>query len=164
MSPLSILIGQDNPLLRVKTKDVPKITREILQLLRDMRETVITAQGAGLAAPQVGRSERVCIAMIHKKLVPLINPQITWRSDTIGVAEEGCLSLPEIWIHVARPTDIVVHFTTQQNKQRALKLSSFDARVVQHEVDHLEGILITDHRQQAVKGDVALHYLRCIKS
>lgn len=143
-------MGQNNPILRWKTKDVPKITREILHLLKDMHETVIAAKGAGLAAPQVGRTERVCIAMIHRKLVPLINPQITWRSDTVSVAQEGCLSLPEIWINVARPTDIVVHFTTKKNQQRELKLSNFDARVVQHEVDHLEGILITDHRQQAV--------------
>lgn len=150
MSPLSIVIGRNTPILHQKTKDVPKITKNILQLLNDMHDTVIAAQGAGLAAPQIGRSERVCIAQINKKLVPLINPTILWRSETMAVAEEGCLSLPEIWIHVARPTDIVVQFKTKQNKPRELRLSGFDARVVQHEVDHLEGILITDHRQQAV--------------
>ncbi len=150
MPALPIITGQKNPLLHVKTKAVAKITKDILQLLNDMHDTVIAAQGAGLAAPQVGRTERVCIAQINRKLVPLINPQILWRSETMAVAEEGCLSLPEIWINVVRPTDIVVQFRTKQNKPRELKLSGFDARVVQHEVDHLEGILITDHRKQTV--------------
>ncbi len=147
---LPLVIGQDAPILRKKTRDVPRITKDIKQLLRDMHETMVVAKGAGLAAPQVGRLERVCLAMIGKKTVPLINPHITWRSETTATAEEGCLSLPDVWLHVSRPTDIVLEFLTPANKKRELKLSGFDARVVQHEVDHLEGVLIVDHRQQVL--------------
>ncbi len=129
---------------------VPSITKAILKLIQDMEETVAIARGAGLAAPQVGRTERVCLASIRKKMTPLINPIITWKSEETDVMEEGCLSLPEIWLNVTRPTDIVLTYLTPGNKKREMKLSGFDARVVQHEVDHLDGILITDHRKSLV--------------
>ncbi len=150
MAVLPLTIGEKNPILRAKTKEVKKVTKGIVKLLLDMEDTLIEAKGAGLAAPQVGRSERICLAVLDKHIIPLINPHITWRSDTTAIAEEGCLSLPDLWINVSRPTDIVVEFMTPNGKTLELKLSGFDARVVQHEVDHLEGILITDHRQNLV--------------
>lgn len=150
MPALPIVIGEHTPILRAKTVPVKKVTKEIKQLLKDMEDTVIAAKGAGLAAPQVGRSERLCIALLGKKLVPLINPMITWKSETTAIAEEGCLSLPDLWLNITRPTDIVVIFETEEGKKRELKLSGFDARVVQHETDHLDGILITDHRRNPI--------------
>lgn len=150
MAVLPLVIGENNPILRKKTKEVKKITKDILLLLGDMAETLQAAKGAGLAAPQVGRTERICLALIGSEAVALINPHITWRSDTMAVAEEGCLSLPDLWMNVSRPTEIVVEYMTHTGKKREVKLSGFDARVVQHEVDHLEGILITDHRRNAV--------------
>lgn len=147
---LPILTGDKNPVLRAVTVPVPKVTKELLALIDDMTETTIEAKGAGIAAPQIGRSERICIAMIDKKLKPLINPVITWRGTRLETAEEGCLSLPDIWLHVTRPADIVVTFLDTKGKPRELKLSDFNARVVQHEVDHLEGILITDHKKENV--------------
>lgn len=147
---LPILTGATHPVLRAVTVPVPKVTKNLLTLIKNMVETTVDAKGAGIAAPQVGRSERVCIAMIDKKLLPLINPEITWRGTRLETAEEGCLSLPEIWIHVTRPTDIVVKFLDLKGKPRELKLSDFNARVVQHEVDHLEGILITDHKKENI--------------
>lgn len=150
MAVLPIVIGEENPVLRKKTKDMKKITKQTLSLLADMADTLAAAKGAGIAAPQVGISERICLALIGKDVVPLLNPHILWRSDTIAVAEEGCLSLPDLWLNVARPTDIVVEYMTPEGKKRETKLSGFDARVVQHEVDHLDGILITDHRQSTV--------------
>jgi peptide deformylase len=145
MTPLPIVTGQDNPVLRRKTTKVQGTSKEIKKLIRDMEDTVLLAKGAGLAAPQVGRTERVCLAMIQKKMRALINPEITWRSSEQDTAEEGCLSLPDVWLFVTRPTAIIVDFTTISGKKSSLKLSGFDARVVQHEVDHLEGILIVDH-------------------
>lgn len=150
MASLPIVVGQEIPILRAKTKKVKSVTKEILKLLKDMEETVVAAQGAGIAAPQVGRTERLCLAAIGGKLTPLINPDITWRSEDTATAEEGCLSLPDVWIHVTRPTNIILRYETPEGKERELKLSSLDARIVQHEVDHLEGILITDHRRQTV--------------
>lgn len=150
MPVLPIVIGEKTPILRAKTVPVGKITKVIKQLLTDMKETVVAAKGAGLAAPQVGRSDRLCLAMIGNKITALINPSITWRSDTTAIAEEGCLSLPDLWLNISRPTAIIVHFQTERGADRELKLGGFDARVVQHEVDHLEGILITDHRKNVV--------------
>ena len=147
---LPIVTGEKNPILRAKTKHVAKVTKDIVKLIHDMEETTIAAKGAGVGAPQVNRSERICIATIAKKLVPLVNPEIMWRSVEVDTAEEGCLSLPEIWIQVSRPRDIVVAFLSAAGRKRELKLSGFSARVVQHEVDHLEGILITDHRKENI--------------
>jgi peptide deformylase len=150
MPVLPIVIGEKTPILRAKTVPVKKVTKEIKKLIADMQETVAAAKGAGLAAPQVGRSERICLALLGKTMTPLIDPYITWKSETTAIAEEGCLSLPELWLNVSRSTEIVVQFMTEAGKKRELKLSGFDARVVQHETDHLEGILITDHRRNTV--------------
>lgn len=145
MPVLRIVTGKDSPILRAKTKPVTKITKEIKTLVESMKETTVAANGAGIAAPQVNRSERICIALIAKKLTPLVNPEILWRSTDLETMEEGCLSLPEIWIQVTRPREIVVRYKSLTGRERELKLSGFDARVVQHEVDHLEGVLIVDH-------------------
>ncbi|MDD5055903.1 MAG: peptide deformylase [Candidatus Peribacteraceae bacterium] len=149
---LPIITGASTPILRTKTKPVPKITKAILGLVADMAETMVAAKGAGLAAPQVSRTERICIAMIGGKLTPLINPVVTWKSEAIEVAEEGCLSLPEIWLQIPRSVEIIVTFLSPEGKKRELKLEHFDARVVQHEVDHLEGKLIVDYAQSKVTG------------
>jgi peptide deformylase len=150
MSVLPIVIGEGNPVLHAKTKNVKTITKDILALISDMQETVKAAKGAGLAAPQVGRSERLCLALLGKKMMPLINPKIMMMSKEQSIAEEGCLSLPEIWIQVARSEEIVVSFLTPEGKARELKLVGWDARVAQHEIDHLDGVLITDRRKEMV--------------
>ncbi len=152
MPALPIITGASSPILRTKTKRVPKITKEIIGLIADMAETMVAAKGAGLAAPQVNRTERICIAMIGKKLTPLINPTITWKSEAIEMAEEGCLSLPEIWLQIPRSIEIIVTFANIDGKKIELKLEHFDARVVQHEVDHLDGKLIVDYAQSKVVG------------
>lgn len=113
------------------------------------------AIGAGIAAPQVGRTERVCIAMINGRAVPLINPEIVRRSEEAETAEEGCLSLPDVWVQVPRSREIDLEYQDVKGKHRELTLSDFDARVVQHEVDHLDGILIVDYL--GASDDVILH-------
>lgn len=148
MSVLPILTGTDHPVLRAKTKKVQKITKTILELIRDMVETVAVAKGAGIAAPQVGRSERVCLALIGRKMTALINPEIIAKSNEMTIAEEGCLSLPGIWINVARSEEVTLSFMTLDGKKREMRLQGWDARVVQHEVDHLEGRLIVDYVKQ----------------
>ncbi len=158
MAVLPIVLGADAPVLRGKTKKVPKVTKAILQLLKDMIETTVHAQGAGIAAPQVNRTERVCIVMLQrKKLVALINPEIVWKSEEMDMMEEGCLSLPNVWVNVARHLEIQVKFMDVDGKKHELKLKGWDARVVQHEVDHLDGILITDRvKEQSMPPALAL--------
>lgn len=150
MPTLPIVIGEKNPILRKKTKKVPRITKDVLQLIADMAHTVSVAKGAGLAAPQVGRTERVCLALLGGKMQALINPEITSRSSSTTVAEEGCLSLPGVWLPITRSTEITLQFVTMDGKPRELLLKDFDARVIQHEVDHLDGVLITDHKREVV--------------
>lgn len=112
-----------------------------------MEDTTIAADGLGLAAPQVNHSERVCIVRMGKKLTPLINPEITFSSLDMEYAEEGCLSLPDVWLQVPRSLSIVVSYTDAKGSQQERMLEGMDARVVQHEVDHLEGKLIVDYPQ-----------------
>lgn len=144
MTVLPIITGASTPILKKKTVRVKKMTKELLQLIEDMQETMMDAKGAGIAAPQMNRNERICIAKIGEEFVPLVNPEITWKGKREDTMEEGCLSLPNLWIDITRPTEIVLEFETPKGKHRELKLSGFDARVVQHEVDHLDGILIVD--------------------
>lgn len=127
------------------------MTKEIQKLLKDMEETVINADGLGLAAPQVNSSHRVCIVKLQGRLTPLINPEIVYKSPEMEMAEEGCLSLPGLWAIVPRSADIVVRYLNGKGQSQERMLKSIDARVVQHEVDHLEGILIVDYGQSGVK-------------
>lgn len=145
MSVLPIEKGADNPLLRRKTTKILKITKAVTQLIADMRATVKAEDGMGLAAPQVGHSLRLCLVLIQDKMTPLINPSITWRSEETSTEEEGCLSLPGLTVAVTRPASIILTYRDGKGAAQERKLSAMDARVVQHEIDHLEGRLLVDY-------------------
>ena len=145
MAVVPIIMGKDHPTLRRKTDRVQAFDKELKKLIGNLRDTVEDANGAGLASPQIDVNKRVCIAKIGKKFVPLINPEIVWRSEETWVMEEGCLSLPDTWIDVRRPESIVLAYFDEKGKMQERKLDMLDARVVQHEVDHLEGVLIVDY-------------------
>ncbi|MBI4129353.1 peptide deformylase [Candidatus Peregrinibacteria bacterium] len=145
---LPILTGKDNPILRKKTQEIPRVTKNILTLLNDMEKAMEKAQGVGLAAPQVGLALRVCIAILHGKVTAFINPNITWKSHERETAEEGCLSLPDTWVPVPRACAITVRFRNRKGKEEERKLEGLPARILQHEMDHLDGILIVDYQQQ----------------
>ena len=147
---LPIITGESSPILRTRTKRVATIGKDVQKLLKDMQETTVAADGLGLAAPQVGSELRVCIARINGKLTPLVNPEITWRSPTTETAEEGCLSLPGTWVPVSRAVEITLKFQTAKGELKELKLKDMDARVVQHETDHLDGRLIIDYVSASV--------------
>lgn len=145
MAILEIVTGADTPVLRQKTEQIAKVDKSTQKLIKDMIETVQKAEGAGLAAPQIGKSLRLCIVMMNGKFTPLINPEITWASEETDLMEEGCLSLPGVWLKVERPTKIRLTYLDHKGKNQERELSDFAARVVQHEVDHLEGVLIVDY-------------------
>jgi peptide deformylase len=149
---LPIITGKDAPVLRAKTQLVGKPTKEIRQLAKDMEETVCAVDGLGLAAPQIDRSLRLCLCKIGGKFVALADPEITWKSEEMDIAEEGCLSLPGEWANVPRHTGIVVRYTDLKGAAQERKLKNLDARVVQHEVDHLDGVLIVDYAQLSFSG------------
>ncbi|MDD5102871.1 MAG: peptide deformylase [Candidatus Peribacteraceae bacterium] len=145
MSLLPIEKGADNPILRRKAAKVPEVTKAIKKLIKGMRETVKAEDGAGLAAPQVGQSLQLCLALVEGKMTVLINPEITWRSEETATEEEGCLSLPGIQVAVTRPAAIAVKYLNENGLPEERKLSDFSARTAQHETDHLKGVLLVDY-------------------
>jgi len=142
---LEIQKGGNNPILKEKTTSVKSITEEIVVLAKDMIETMIKNEGLGLSANQVGKNIRMFV--VHPDLTrrPIfINPEITKTSKRTDVLEEGCLSLPGIYRPVNRTKSIKIKALNQKGKQFKLKANDLLARVIQHEIDHLNGILITD--------------------
>lgn len=132
-----------DPVLRKKARKVDKITPLILQLLDDMAETMYAAPGVGLAAPQVGISKRIIVVDIGEGLLKLINPKIL-HAEGAEVGTEACLSVLGKVGDVERATDIVVKAMTHEGKYIKIEAVDFMARCLQHEIDHLEGILYVD--------------------
>jgi len=142
---LTIQKGQNNHILRQKASKVNQITAEIKQLILDMIETVQADNNAiGLAAPQVDQSLRIIIVRLDKQPLALINPVIRKASRRQTILEEGCLSLPEITIPIKRAYKITVEALNIKEELIKIKAKDFLARVIQHEIDHLDGILIID--------------------
>ena len=143
---LPIQTDQDNPVLRQEAKEVKEITAQIKQLVLDMTETMETKDGLGLAACQVGQSLQIIIAKPepNKEALVLINPQIKKTSRKKDIMIEGCLSLPNIEVPVERAVKITVQALDLNSQKIKIKAKGLLARVIQHEIDHLEGILIVD--------------------
>jgi peptide deformylase len=146
--PILELQLNDAPILRQKAAPIKHIDAKLIQLIRDMFETMHDAEGIGLAAPQVGISQRVIVVDIEEQFpqippLALINPVIT-KAEGEELAEEGCLSLPEQTGMVRRAMDITVKGVLPNGKAVAFEANSLLARVLQHEIDHLDGILFID--------------------
>ncbi|MDP7477344.1 MAG: peptide deformylase [Candidatus Peribacteraceae bacterium] len=146
MTVLPIVKGQDTAVLRKKAEKIPSVTKDIKKLIKNMQQTVKKAEGLGLAAPQVDQSIRLCLASINGRMTPLINPEITWRSEQTSVMDEGCLSLPGDNVDVTRAVEIVISYLSEKGQDEERRLHDLDARVVQHEIDHLDGVLIVDYK------------------
>jgi peptide deformylase len=133
-----------SPVLRTETKPVTEITDDLRKLVEDMFETMRAAQGIGLAAPQVGRLERVAVVDVDKDPIVLINPEIIAQSGS-DRAEEGCLSIPDIYGDVDRPSRVTVRAMDLQGNVFEREASELLARAFQHEIDHLHGKLFIDY-------------------
>jgi peptide deformylase len=142
---LPVVTGPDSPILRNGTKRVAKVTKELQKLFKDMRDTMVAEVGVGIAAPQVGSDLRICLAKIDGRVTTLVNPEITFRSARKETDEEGCLSCPGFQVAVPRSTEIIVRYQDGRGQKQERKLLDYNARVVQHEVDHLDGVLIVDY-------------------
>jgi peptide deformylase len=133
-----------DPALRQKARPVAEVTPEVRSLIADMIETMHDEVGVGLAAPQVGAALRLLVMDDGKgRARALVNPEITDRRGSV-VAEEGCLSIPGIYADVERSEWIRVEAADEDGKPISLELRGFPARVVQHEMDHLDGVLFVD--------------------
>ena len=145
---LSIITDPKAEVLQSHATEIELIDDEIRALAEVMIVTMRAQKGAGLAAPQVGVSKCMIICDLDKVTTVMINPVITSFSKTTDIDEEGCLSLPGLWLDVERSQEITVEFLDLTGTKQTLNLTKFSARVVQHEIDHLNGILMTDRNRQ----------------
>jgi peptide deformylase len=140
--PLRVL---GDPILREETKVVTAITDDIRRLIDDMFETMYAARGIGLAAPQIGRSERLCVIDVDEEPMVLINPEILESSKASEKAEEGCLSIPDIYGDVERPAAVRVRAMDAEGNVFEREATGLLARCMQHEIDHLHGKMFIDY-------------------
>lgn len=144
------IIEAPNPALRTVSKPVAKVDDTLRKLMDDMVETMYAAFGIGLAAIQVGVPKRVIVLDLSMEDEPkkpqfFANPEVTWTSAEVGVYEEGCLSVPEHYAEVERPKACRVKFLDYQGEMREIEAEGLLATCIQHEIDHLNGVLFIDH-------------------
>jgi len=132
-----------DPVLRSRTKEVEKITEKTNELLDNMIDTMYAKDGVGLAAPQVGILQRVAVVNVGENLIELINPEIISESGK-SIMEEGCLSVPNELGEVIRAEKIKVKTLNREGKEITFETENFEARAIQHELDHLDGVLFID--------------------
>ena len=133
-----------DPILRQETTPVAEITPELRQLAADMFETMHAAEGVGLAAPQVGRTERLAVVQVGDERHALVNPEVVAREGEIKW-EEGCLSIPEVYGDVVRAAHVVVRALDLDGRQVEITGQELLGVCLQHEIDHLHGRLFIDH-------------------
>jgi peptide deformylase len=150
-----------HPVLKQVSQPVDKVDDELRALMDDMLETMYDAPGIGLAAVQIGVPKRVIVMDLSREgedKAPqyFVNPEIVWKSDDVAPYEEGCLSVPEIYDEVERPARVKLRYLNYQGEQIEEDAEGLYAVCIQHEMDHLEGVLFIDYlsrlkREQAVK-------------
>ena len=150
------ILTEPDPVLRKKCEPLEKVDADTKKLMDDMLETMYAAPGIGLAAVQVGILKRLIVIDISKaeeKKNPifLINPQIIYQSEKTSVYEEGCLSLPGQYAEIERPAECTLKYIDYNGQEKELKADGLLATCVQHEVDHLNGILFIDYLSKLKK-------------
>jgi peptide deformylase len=166
MALLPILTAPD-PRLKQKAVAVEAVDAETVRLMDDMLETMYDAPGIGLAAPQVGVLKRVIVVDIAREGEPprpmkLANPEILWASEDTKSYEEGCLSVPEQYDSVIRPDRVKVRYLDETNTRREIETDGLLAVVLQHEIDHLNGVLFVDYLS-SLKRNMMLRKVRKLK-
>jgi len=162
MAILDILRFPD-PRLRTVARPVGEVDDEVRRLTDDMLETMYAAPGIGLAAPQVGIPLRVIVLDLAREgeapqPLRLVNPEILWLSEETATFEEGCLSVPDQYAEVTRPAAANLRYLDYDNELREMEVEGMPATCIQHEMDHLEGILFIDHLT-ALKRNIILRKL-----
>ena len=156
MAQLTILTAPD-PRLKLKAQPVNAVDAGVRRLMDDMLETMRAALGIGLAAPQVGVARRVIVLDVAREgeepqPMRLANPEILWRSEELTTQSEGCLSVPEHYADVTRPAEIRLRYLDYENELRELNAKGLLATCLQHEIEHLDGILFVDHLSRLKRG------------
>ncbi len=138
------IVTKEDPILRKKCRKVEVFDKRLWDLLDDMKETLYKAEGAGLAAPQVGVLKRVAVIDVGDGYMELVNPEITDSSEDIQEEAEGCLSIPGEYGITKRPKTVIVKAQNREGKWVVYKGEDLKARCFCHELDHLDGVLYTD--------------------
>ncbi len=167
MSIRPILTAPD-PRLKQVSQPVERVDDEIRTLMNDMAETMYAAPGIGLAAIQIDVPKRVIVVDIDqdaKGRAPLFlaNPQVVWRSEEMATFEEGCLSVPEEYEDVERPTRVRVRYLDEHGELRERELDGLLATCVQHEIDHLDGVLFIDRLSRLKRGMILRRAEKALK-
>jgi peptide deformylase len=154
--------------LRLVSEPVKKFDRDTRQLIDDMFETMYEAPGIGLAAIQVGVPRRVITMDLSKDEDPqeprvFLNPELLWTSDETATYEEGCLSIPEYYEEVTRPAQVRVKYLDLDGKEQMLGANGLLATCLQHEIDHLNGVLFIDHISKLKRDRVIKKYAKAAK-
>ena len=154
--------------LRLVSEPVKKVGRDLKQLVEDLFETMYEAPGIGLAAIQIGVPRRVITMDLAKKEAPkeprvFINPEILWQSEEKATYEEGCLSIPEFYEEVERPAQVRVKYLDLEGKEQVLEANGLLATCLQHEIDHLNGVLFIDHISKLKRDRVVRKFSKAAK-
>ena len=154
--------------LRLVSKPVEKVTADVRKLAEDMFETMYEAPGIGLAAIQVGVPQRLITMDLAKKEGPasprvFINPEVLWSSEEKAAYEEGCLSIPEYYEEVERPAKVRVRFTDLDGKVHEEEAEGLFATCIQHEIDHLNGVLFVDYLSKLKRDRVLKKFTKAAK-
>ena len=162
------IIKLPDPRLRLVSKPVATITDDIRTLVADMFETMYAAPGIGLAAIQVGVPQRLVTLDLAKKdeakqPLVVINPELVWSSEERSTYEEGCLSIPEYYEEVERPAQVKVRYTDLDGQAREVEANGLLATCLQHEIDHLNGILFIDHISKLKRDRVTKKFAKVAK-
>jgi peptide deformylase len=162
------IIKLPDPRLRLLSEPVEKLDDAVRALVADMFETMYAAPGIGLAAIQVGVPQRIVTLDLAKKDEPknpqvVINPELVWSSEDRGIYEEGCLSIPEIYEEVERPSQVKVRFTDLDGKTHEVDANGLYATCLQHEIDHLNGTLFIDHLSKLKRDRIIKKFAKAAK-
>ncbi len=153
------IIKLPDPLLKKTSQPVERVDDELRGLVDDMLATMYDAPGIGLAAIQVGIPRRLLVVDLAKDDLPkspiaFINPEIVWSSDDLSEYEEGCLSIPDVFDNIQRPAEVRVSYLDRLGKQHEEVYDGLMATVLQHEIDHLNGILFIDYLSRLKRGTI----------
>ena len=141
------------PILLKKAPKVVKFDQQLEFVARKMEQVMIASRGIGIAAPQIGFSRRIVIVKDGKENRVMVNPKIIWKNDEVSMDAEGCLSCPGRYRKILRHTEVKVEFQTLTGRKTTMRLKDFPAICIQHEIDHLNGILIAHHPDPDAKTE-----------
>lgn len=168
MALLPVIIAPDRR-LKLRSEPVGLVDGEVRRLMDDMLETIHAAPGIGLSAVQVGVARRIIVLDVAPKggeshALRLVDAEITWYSTETEVFDEGCLSFPDHFGEITRPSAVKARYTDENNQPREIEASGLLARCIQHEIDHLDGVLMVDHLSALRRGIILRKLIKTRKA